>query len=104
MGGKGKYPESPLLNEFLRWGWVNVEDDLWSWGGPLQVSTHPNPQLVDVGVFSVIRRDGQRVRDGQELGEAGKRIRHLPRTTQAMHLAGAWHLLPSPVPTTGCCG
>lgn len=80
-GGRGRYPESPLLCGSLRWGWMNVEDDLWSWGGPLQVSAHPNPQLVDVSVFSIIGRDRQRVGDGQELGEAGKRVRPLPKTT-----------------------
>lgn len=67
---------------------MNVEDDLWSWRGPLQVSAHPNSQLVDVGVFSIVRRDRQRVRDGQELGEAGKRVRSLSCTAKAMHLAG----------------
>lgn len=72
----------------LRWGWVNVEDDLRSWGRPLQVSAHPNPQLVDVSVLSIIGGDGQRVRDGQELGEASKRVRSLPGTKQATHLAG----------------
>lgn len=56
---------------------MNIEDDLWSRWGPLQVSAHPNPQLVDVGMFSIVRRDGQRVRDGQELGEAGKTVRCL---------------------------
>lgn len=72
----------------LRWGWVNVEDDLRSWGGPLQVSAHPNPQLVDVGVLSIVGRDGQRVGDGQELGEASKRVRSLPGTKKAKHLSG----------------
>lgn len=72
----------------LRWGWVNVEDDLRSWGRPLQVSAHPNPQLVDVSVLSIVGGDGQGVRDGQELGEASKRVRSLPGTKKATHLAG----------------
>lgn len=75
--GRGRSPESPHPHGSLRWGQVNIEDDLWSWRGPLQVSAHPNPQLVDVGVLSIVGRDRQRVRDGQELGEAGKRVRSL---------------------------
>lgn len=47
-----------------------VEDDLRSWRRPLQVATHSYPSLVDVRMLAVIRRDGQRVRDGQQLKEA----------------------------------
>lgn len=49
-------------------GGMNVEYDLRSGRGPLQVAPHPDPQLVDVCVFAIIRRDGQRVGDGQQLG------------------------------------
>lgn len=48
-------------------GGMNVEYDLRSGRGPLQVAPHPDPQLVDVCVFAIIRRDGQRVGDGQQL-------------------------------------
>lgn len=48
-------------------GWMNVEDDLRTGRSPLQVASDPNPQLVDVGVFTIIRRDWQRVRNGQQL-------------------------------------
>lgn len=75
--GKGRSPESPQPHGSLRWGQVNIEDDLRPRRGPLQVSAHPNPQLVDVSVLSIVRRDRQRVRDGQQLGEAGKRVRSL---------------------------
>lgn len=51
-------------------GWMNVEDDLRTGRSPLQVASDPNPQLVDVGVFTIIRRDWQRVRNGQQLGES----------------------------------
>lgn len=49
-------------------GGMNVEDDLRSGRRPLQVTPNPDPQLVDVGVFAIIGRDGQRVGDGQQLG------------------------------------
>lgn len=52
---------------------MNVEDDLRSGRRPLQVASDPNPQLVDVGVFAVIRRDRQGVRDGQQL-EGSKKV------------------------------
>jgi len=48
---------------------MDVEDDLRSGRRPLQVTSNPNPQLVYVCVFTIIRRDRQRVRDGQQLGE-----------------------------------
>lgn len=48
-------------------GGMNVEDDLRSGRRPLQVTSDPNPQLVDVCMLTIIRRDGQRVRDGQQL-------------------------------------
>lgn len=67
---------------------MNIEDDLRSRRGPLQVSTHPNPQFVDVSMLSIIRRNRQRVRDGQQLGEEGKRVRSLSCTAKAVHLAG----------------
>lgn len=47
---------------------MNVEDDLRSGRRPLQVASDPNPQLVDVCVLAIIRRDRQGVRDGQQLG------------------------------------
>ena len=50
-------------------GRVDVEDDLGTRRGPLQVASHPDPQLVDVGVLAVVRGDGQGVGDGQELWE-----------------------------------
>lgn len=84
-GKEWERADSPsALCRSLRWGWVNVEDDLRSRWSPLQVSAHPNPQLVDVGMFPVVRRDRQRVGDGQELGEGGKRVRSLPGTTEAI--------------------
>ena len=46
-------------------GRVDVEDDLGTRRGPLQVASHPDPQLVDVGVLAVVRGDGQGVGDGQ---------------------------------------
>lgn len=46
---------------------VNVENDLWSRRRPFQVSSHSDPQLVDVCVFPVVGGDGQGVRDGQQL-------------------------------------
>lgn len=49
---------------------MNVEDDLRSGRCPLQVAPDPNPKLVDVCVFTIIRRDRHRVGDGQQLGES----------------------------------
>lgn len=49
---------------------MNVKDDLRSGRCPLQVTSDPNPQLVDVCVFTIIRRDRQRVGDGQQLHES----------------------------------
>ncbi len=46
---------------------MNVEDDLRSGRRPLQVASDPNPQLIDVCVLAVIRRDRQGVRDRQQL-------------------------------------
>lgn len=46
-----------------------VEDDLRPWRCPLQVAPHSYPQLVDVCMLAVIRRDGQRVRDRQQLNQ-----------------------------------
>lgn len=36
-------------------GRLNVEDDLWSGRRPLEVASDPNPQLVNVRVFTIIR-------------------------------------------------
>lgn len=52
---------------------MNVEDDLRSWRCPLQVAPHSDPQLVDVRMLAVIRRDGQRVWDGQQLKQDHQR-------------------------------
>lgn len=46
---------------------MNVEDDLWSRWCPLKVTSDTNPQFVDICVFAIIRRDGQRVGYGQQL-------------------------------------
>lgn len=46
---------------------MDVKDDLGPRGGPLQVASHPDPQLVDVSVLTVIRGDGEGVWDGQQL-------------------------------------
>lgn len=50
-------------------GRMYVEDDLRSGWRPLQVAPHPYPQLVDVCVLAIVRRDRQRVRDGKQLKE-----------------------------------
>lgn len=54
-------------NDLPLWSRMDVEDDLRSWRRPLKVASNSNPQLVDVCVLAVIRRDGQRVGDGQQL-------------------------------------
>lgn len=36
-------------------GRMNVEDDLRSGWRPLQVASNPDPQLIDVSVFAIIR-------------------------------------------------
>ena len=51
---------------------MDVEDDLGPWGGPLQVASHPDPQLVDVGVLAVVRGDGEGVWDGKQLQHGGQ--------------------------------
>lgn len=85
----GQVPSQPRgeRSGYSRWDWMNVKNDLRPGWGPLQVATHADPQLVDVRVLPVVGRDGQGVRDGQQLGErmrgAGQGLR-----------AQAWPLRP----------
>lgn len=64
------------------WDWlgsgVNVEDDLRPRRRPLQVPPDADPQLVDVGVFAVVGRDGQRVGDGQQLRQTAQVLSFYP--------------------------
>lgn len=48
-------------------GRMNIEDDLWSRRSPFKVTSDTDPQFVDVCMFTIIRRNWQRVRDGQQL-------------------------------------
>lgn len=69
---------------------MDVEDDLRPRRRPLQVPSHSNPQLVDVGVLAVVGGDGQGVGDGQQLqgGESHTAI-NIPRRRSFRLLAGS---------------
>lgn len=66
---------------------MDVEDDLRPRRRPFQVSSHSNPQLVDVRVLAVVGGDGQGVGDGQQLQEE----RATPKSTShVVNPFGSW--------------